>query len=238
MSNNTKVLTYLIDHEAATARSIADAIAGLTVQQSQNACSELYRIGVLDRNDKQHTYKISKAFSKRANLKLLVVSIRDGKTGTAALTKLVASVGGTSRRTPMVSTTSDGVPMMPVVSQPIVTLTAAPKKIPTIPEVVSSKTYKVAVRQQLSKFVGDVENWNEELAFAKGAASSVDTKSAAKELKRLTTCLFDRLQELAWLRESLQELAVAEGLDPSLFDGIGMGESENIETSAERAKQQ
>jgi hypothetical protein len=212
MSNNTKVLTYLIDGQPATARALADVV-GLSVQQSQNVCSELYRIGVLDRDDKQHTYALGKQLSKRANKKLLLAAIRDDKTGIAALVKLVASVGGTSRRTPAVSTTPDGVP-----TQPVVTLTAAPKKIPpvvkTIPEVVPSNTYKVAVRQQVSRFDG--------LALL----SVLRQDEIVPELKRLTSSLSDRLQELARLRESLQELAVAEGLDPSMFDGIGMGETQ------------
>jgi hypothetical protein len=103
MTNNCKVITYLIDGRPETARAIADNI-GLSVQQSQNVCSELYRIGVLDRNDKAHTYTLSKKLSKPANKKLLLAAIRDGKTGTAALTKLVASVGGKSRRQPAVVT--------------------------------------------------------------------------------------------------------------------------------------
>jgi hypothetical protein len=216
MTNNTKVLTYLIDGQPATARALANDV-GLSVQQSQNVCSELYRIGVLDRDDKLHTYALGKQLSKRANKKLLLAAIRDGKTGTAALIKLVASVGGVSRRT---SATAQSIPKNPIVD-------ASKPGVLTIREVVPSKTYNVAVRQLLSRFVADVEMWDE-LVLAKNAEQSASVELAATELKALTSSLFDRLQELAWLREGLQELAIAEGLDPSLFDGVGMGESDYV----------
>lgn len=85
-----------------------------------------------------------------------------------------------------------------------------------------SPTLLAANRQLIGRLVADIESWDEELNLARQAKAADNIEAQVNALTRLTSLLYDRLSELADLRESLQAVAEADGVDAELYESIGL----------------